>query len=320
MTDQQNKGFTRRHAIVAGATGAAATATLPGVVFDSSKKHFAAEEPSGRRAGTLPPRMPVVFVPHGGGPWPWVDLGVDPREYSELTEYLQSLGKLPEAPTKALLVISAHWEERVPTVMTSAHPPMLYDYYGFPPESYRISWPAPGDAQLAARVRELLGAAKIDSAENPTRGFDHGTFVPFKLTYPKADLPTIQLSLKQGLDPTEHLAIGRALTPLRDEGVFILGSGMSYHDLRGFRDPRNNAVAEAFDTWLREAITRPPDERDRSLATWKAAPMARRAHPREEHLLPLMVTAGAAGSDLGTVAYNGTFWGKRLSAVHFAQG
>src|SRR5689334_4254312 len=119
--------------------------------------------------------------------------------------------------------------------MSGEHPPMLYDYYGFPPESYRITWPAPGDPALAGRVRELLGAAGFESGANAERGFDHGTFVPLKLTYPDADVPTVQLSLKEGLDPAEHIAIGRALAPLRDEGVLIVGSGMTFHNLRTIR-------------------------------------------------------------------------------------
>jgi aromatic ring-opening dioxygenase catalytic subunit (LigB family) len=193
---------------------------------------------------------------------------------------------------------------------------MLYDYYGFPPESYRITWPAPGDPTLAARVRELLSSAGFDTAADAQRGFDHGTFVPLKLTYPQADVPTVQLSLKRGLDPKEHLAIGRALRPLRDEGVFIVGSGMTYHNLRAFHASAR-PIAESFDAWLRETIALPASERDARLMQWESAPAARQAHPREEHLLPLMVIAGAAGDDRGTVAYNGTIVGLRLSAHHF---
>src|SRR6185312_5881009 len=163
----------------------------------------------------------------------------------------------------------------------------------FPPESYEITWPAPGEPALAQRVRSLLAAAGFESAENAERGFDHGTFVPLKLAYPNADVPTVQLSLKKGLDPKEHLAMGRALQPLRDEGVFIVGSGMTFHNLRAFGDPRSRPVSEAFDAWLREAATLPARERDERLAHWASAPAARLAHPREEHLLPLMVIAGA---------------------------
>jgi aromatic ring-opening dioxygenase catalytic subunit (LigB family) len=193
---------------------------------------------------------------------------------------------------------------------------MLYDYYGFPPESYRITWPAPGDPSLAERVRAVLDAAGIPSGSDPNRGFDHGTFVPLKVTYPEADVPTLQLSLKAGLDPEEHLAIGRALAPLRDEGVFIVASGMSYHNLRAFH-PSAAPVSEAFDAWLRETTVLDRAERERRLARWTSAPAARQAHPREEHLLPLMVAAGAAGDDRGAVGYTGTLRGLRISAHHF---
>jgi aromatic ring-opening dioxygenase catalytic subunit (LigB family) len=261
-------------------------------------------------------RMPVAFIPHGGGPWPFVDLGFgDRREVEALAGYLRELPALTPNPPRALLVVSAHWEETVPTVMTSERPPLLYDYYGFPPESYHLTWPAPGEPTIAARVQQLLGAAGFESASNAVRGFDHGTFVPLKVAYPGADVPVVQLSLKRGLDPAEHLAIGKALAPLRDEGVFIVGSGMSYHNMRGFGGAGREA-AENFDAWLREAATAAPAERAQQLSAWTSAPAARAAHPREEHLLPLMVVAGAAGEDRGRTAYNDTFANVRLSAFH----
>src|SRR5438309_4412729 len=145
-------------------------------------------------------RMPVAFVPHGGGPWPFVEMGLDKKSVDDLAGYLRSVRTLPKTPPKSLLVVSAHWEEDEPTVMTSPHPPMLYDYSGFPPESYRITWPAPGNPTLAKRTEELLNAAGFETAEDPERGYDHGTFVPLKLTYPDADVPVVQLSLKAGLD------------------------------------------------------------------------------------------------------------------------
>jgi aromatic ring-opening dioxygenase catalytic subunit (LigB family) len=200
--------------------------------------------------------------------------------------------------------------------MSAANPPILYDYYGFPPESYQITWPAPGQPALAARVRELLHGAGFETAEDSQRGFDHGTFIPLKLTYPSAQIPTVQLSLIRGLDPSQHLALGRALAPLRDQGVLIIGSGMSYHNLRAF-GPRGRVDSETFDTWLRESAVLEPSERDRQLTDWARAPAARAAHPREEHLLPLMVVAGAAGADRGTVAWRGRLASTQLSAYHF---
>jgi len=262
-------------------------------------------------------RMPVVYLPHGGGPWPFVDLGFPQEDLAPLADYLRSLDALPPEPPRALLVVSAHWEQAVPTVMSAPHPPMLYDYVGFPPASYELQWPAPGDPALAARVRALLGDAGMASAEDDARGFDHGTFVPLMLTYPDADVPTVQLSLRRGLDPAEHLALGRALRPLRDEGVFLIGSGMSFHNLPMLGDPAAGPISIRFDAWLREIMPLEPAERDERLVHWAEAPQARAAHPREEHLLPLMVVAGAAGEDRGVLGFTGSLMGARISALHF---
>jgi aromatic ring-opening dioxygenase catalytic subunit (LigB family) len=162
-----------------------------------------------------------------------------------------------------------------------------------------------------------LGDAGIAAKTDARRGFDHGTFIPFKLSWPEADVPTIQLSLKAGLDPAEHLAIGRALAPLRDEGVLILGSGMSYHNLGELRRGGAAQASTVFDTWLQEAATADPETRARRLADWASAPAARRAHPREEHLLPLMVVAGAADRDVGRVSWSEDWMGARISAFQF---
>jgi len=264
-------------------------------------------------------RMPVVFIPHGGGPWPFVDTGFPPDDVEDLKRYLRTVAAVPSRRPRALLVVSAHWEATVPSVMTSAHPPMLYDYYGFPPESYRISWPAPGDPALARHVEELLQQAGFRTGEDAERGYDHGTFVPLKVVFPDADIPVVQLSLIEGLDPARHLALGRALAPLRDEDVFIIGSGMTFHNLRIFRDPRSAPIAETFDAWLRDTMARDPAARADGLTRWAAAPAGRLAHPREEHLIPLMVAVGAAGDDAARLAYNNTFAGLRLSAFHFGE-
>jgi len=314
MTDNTPVNVTRRVAIAAGLAGAAiGAAALPNAHSEPQGEANAGRKGEGASAG----RLPVVFLPHGGGPWPFVELRIGSKpEQAELATYLRSVAQVPLTPPKAVLVISAHWEEAVPTVMSGKAPPLLYDYYGFPPESYEITWPAPGEPALARRVRELLSNAGFENAENAERGFDHGTFVPLKLAYPNADVPTVQLSLKRGLDPKEHLALGRALAPLRDEGVFIVGSGMTFHNLRAF-GPQSSQAAEAFDGWLRETAVLSAAERDRRLADWSSAPSARLAHPREEHLLPLMVIAGAAGEDRGKLSYNGKIMALRLSAYHF---
>jgi len=272
-------------------------------------------------------RMPTLFVPHGGGPWPWMK-PMAPGMMDPLRTYFEGLPASLPAKPKAILLVSAHWEEAVPTVMTAKEPPMLYDYYGFPEDTYTIKWPAPGAPEVAARTRELLEAAKIRTGANAERGFDHGTFVVTKLTHPQADIPTFQLSLVRGLDPAAHLAMGRALAPLRDEGVLILGSGMSYHNMRGFRTAMGRRFqnlgsladeAQAFDDWLVESMTtQGPSVRDQRLAEWAKAPSARACHPREEHLLPLMVTAGAASADdAGSAPYRSPIFGLAVSAIRF---
>jgi aromatic ring-opening dioxygenase catalytic subunit (LigB family) len=315
MHEANNKdSLTRRQALAVAA--AATAAAVPGCAAPSEPSASQAGEPRAHASGG--PRMPVVYLPHGGGPWPFVDTPFGDRgELDALAAYLRSLAALPPVKPKALLVVSAHWEEPVFTVMSGQRPPLFFDYYGFPKESYELTWPAPGDPKLAARTRQLLEGAGFATGENSARGFDHGTFVPLKLTYPAADVPTVQLSLRRGLDPAEHIAAGRALAPLRDEGVFIVGSGMSYHNMRGFH-PSFSGAAAAFDAWLNETISKEAEERAARLSAWSRAPSARQAHPREEHLMPLMVIAGAAGADRGQAGYNGSIIGLRLSGFHFA--
>ncbi len=259
-----------------------------------------------------------MFVAHGGGPWPYVPGLGAPQELAALSAHLRAAPELAPARPRALLVVTAHWEAAVPTVSTAARPPMLYDYYGFPPAAYEVTWPAPGDPALAARVRGLVEAAGFRSAGDDQRGYDHGTFVPMSVMFPAADIPTVQLSLMHGLDPERHLALGRALAPLRDDGVLIIGSGMTFHNLRALGNPLARPGAEAFDTWLRDTALAQPSERARRLTQWVAAPAARLAHPREEHLLPLMVIAGTAGDDPGVRTYSGRLFG--LAASGFAFG
>jgi aromatic ring-opening dioxygenase catalytic subunit (LigB family) len=264
-------------------------------------------------------RQPAIYIPHGGGPWPFIPLDgmVKPEDAKSLLEYLEKLPATLPAPPKAILVISAHWEAAQPTLMTSPHPPMLYDYGGFPPAAYELKWPAPGAPALADRVGKLLGDAGIPTRTDPKRGFDHGTFVPLMVSWPKHDVPVLQLSLKTGLDPAEHLAIGKALAPLRDEGIVIIGSGMSYHNMRAFFDGSGHRASVAFDTWLQKAATAPAAERAQSLRDWAKAPSARESHPREEHLLPLMVVAGAAGADPGRVTWTHDWMNTRITAIQY---
>lgn len=248
---------------------------------------------------TIPrPRMPVLFISHGGGPWPFVDS--IRGQYAVTEAALKQLpDNLPSIPT-AVLVISGHWEERVFTVSTAEHPPMVYDYYGFPEHTYHIEYRAPGSPELAKRVRELLQQVEIPCAENLEQGFDHGTFVPMSLMYPNAGVPIVLLSMKEDYDVAAHIAAGQALQPLRDDGVLIIGSGLTYHNMRGFGQPGAMHVSVSFEEYLHAAIAQPdPAQRLQQLMQWEQAPEARSAHPQEDHLMPLMVAAGAAGEDTG---------------------
>jgi aromatic ring-opening dioxygenase catalytic subunit (LigB family) len=242
----------------------------------------------------------------------------EPTRWVALQAYLQSLpSALPKRPD-ALLVVSAHWEARRPTVLGAAKPGLLFDYYGFPPHTYKLTYPAPGAPKLAARVRSLLTGAGIESDEDLNRGYDHGIFIPLKVCFPDADIPILQLSLQSGLDPARHMAIGRALAVLRDENVLVIGSGLSFHNLSALGSPSVREPAAKFDRWLTQTVCEvPSSEREARLSQWSLAPFARVCHPREEHLLPLMVAAGAAAGDAGRHAFSGTIWGKAISAYHF---
>ena len=266
-------------------------------------------------------RLPALYIPHGGGPCFFMDPPANaPHLWDGMAAYLRSIDAAVGERPKAILVISAHWEAADPVVNSGATPGMLFDYYGFPEHTYRLAYPAEGSPTLAARVRALLGSAGIASGEDAERGYDHGVFVPFLLMYPAADIPVVQLSLKAGLDPAAHLAMGRALSPLRDEGVLIVGSGMSYHNLREFFavDAPNVQAAEQFDAVLTTAVEdADPAVRDARLLAWKQMPAALACHPRAEHLLPLMVVAGAAGADRGRRTYNDRIFGKAVSAFQF---
>ncbi|MEO3692216.1 DODA-type extradiol aromatic ring-opening family dioxygenase [Roseateles paludis] len=247
-----------------------------------------------------PQRLPTFFLSHGGGPWPWMD-GPMRQGYRLLEASLTGLpASLPARP-KAVLMISAHWEEAAFTLQSSAAPGMVYDYGGFPPHTYRIVYPAPGAPELAARVAGLIKAGGLPAALDGQRGYDHGAFCTAYPMYPQADVPMVQLSLRRGLDPAEHLALGRLLAPLRDEGVLIIGSGFSFHNLRLLNEA-GRAPSAAFDAWLQQALPDPAGRAERLMA-WAQAPAARIAHPREEHLLPLMVAAGAAEGEAGHCNY-----------------
>lgn len=247
-------------------------------------------------------RLPTLFIPHGGGPWPVLDVPFIPaHERQLLASYLRSIISSLSVRPRAVLVVSAHWEASVPTVQTTARPALVFDYTGYGPEAYELAWPAVGAPELAAETVQLLRDAGFPSIENDTRGYDHGVFIPMMLALPAADVPVFQVSLLTSLEPAQHMALGRALAPLRNQGVLIVGSGNSYHNMRGFGHVESTEPSRQFDLWLADAVTRPAAERERLLIGWQSAPAARACHPREEHLLPLHVIAGAALDDAGTL-------------------
>lgn len=260
-------------------------------------------------------RQPTLFVSHGGGPWPYIS-ELKNAYVKTAKEFAKIPAILPQKP-KAVLVISGHWEEENFTVSSAIKPPMVFDYSGFPAHTYEISYPASGSPELALRVQQLLKADGINCNIDPTRGFDHGTFVPLYLMFPDADIPVVSMSMKSNYDPEEHIKVGKALESLRDEGVLIIGSGLSYHNMRGFNLDSSRPVSEVFESWLNDAVSLNPKDRNDKLIDWERAPAARLAHPREDHLLPLMVVSGAA-SGSGRRLFSDYVMGVVMASYYFA--
>ena len=236
----------------------------------------------------------IVYFSHGGGPLPILG---DPG-HQAMVDFMSRLPEQLHQPD-FILVISAHWEESTATLLGAKNPAMFHDYYGFPDEAYAIKYPAPGSPELAERIAGMLESNHIPARIDPQRGFDHGLFIPLKLIYPQADIPSMQLSLLRGLDPGAHIALGKALRELKNENILVIGSGFSFHNMRAFSwqgtgapDPAN----DAFQDWLIEVCTGALSqaEREQRLIEWENAPSARYCHPREEHLLPLHVCQGMA--------------------------
>lgn len=262
--------------------------------------------------------LPTVYLNHGGGPLPL--LNQQPR----VTNSLRRLSALLPRPT-SILVLSAHFITPTPTLLTSPSPPLLYDYYNFPPAAYSITYPAPGNPPLAKRVASLLDAAHIPYAKDSTRGFDHGVFVPFKLMYPEAQIPILSLSHPASAPAEQLWALGAALAPLRREGVLIIGSGASFHNFDAFfRSPHDKAAQQederksrVWDAWLRETATlKDDDEREKRFKAWADAPCAKFAHPTPEHFTPMLLVA-AAGEGQGKALDGGEMSGLAVSQFVF---
>jgi 4,5-DOPA dioxygenase extradiol len=243
--------------------------------------------------------MPSVFLSHGAP-----TLVEEP--HSPARAALVRLGSHLARPS-AILAVSAHWSTDIPTVSSAVQPSTVHDFYGFPQSLYRLAWPAPGAPWLARQVTELLAGAGMEAASDPGQGLDHGAWVPLMLMYPGADIPVVQLSVQPGRDMAAHLALGRALAPLRRDGVLIMASGSSVHNLRSYR-PGSPAVAgwaTDFAGWLDRTLAAGDEA---ALAQWRQqAPGAAMAHPTDEHLLPLGVALGAAGPAPRSEAFHSGF-------------
>lgn len=267
---------------------------------------------------TSPVTQPVLFIPHGAGPCFFMEWS-PPDAWHGMADFLRNIRHtLPEQP-RGIVMVSAHWLAEDFRVTTGEQPDLIYDYNGFPPHTYELKYPAPGDPALATRVTSLLSRAGLGNGEDSERGFDHGMFIPLKLMFPAADIPVVQLSLRADLDPAAHQAAGKALLELRDQGILIIGSGMSFHNMRGYGDERFTPLSEEFDRWLTDTMEMTSTEREDRLNNWASAPHALQCHPRghEEHLLPLMVAAGAAGKDTGDKVYSGQVLKTQLSSWRF---
>lgn len=244
----------------------------------------------------------ILYIPHGGGPLPLLsDTG-----YETMNPFLREFPATIEKPD-AIVVISAHWEDSPVAIMAQENPPMLFDYYGFPDETYELQYPASGAPVLARRIHEILGESGIEAKLDTDRGFDHGVFVPLLLMYPDADIPCIQVSLSQSLDAAFHIRLGQALSSLKNDKLLILGSGFSFHNLPVMMRKSDDAIDEKnrlFEQWLAETCSDPEldsQQREQRLINWEQAPHARYCHPREEHLLPLHVCYGIGGGPATTV-------------------
>lgn len=263
-------------------------------------------------------RMPVLFIPHGAGPCFFMDWS--PADaWQGLAAFLKGVADTLPARPKAIVLVSGHWLERAFSLTGHARPPLIYDYNGFPPHTYKLTYPAPGHPALAEQLKQRLSATGMAAHIDAERGFDHGVFIPLKLMFPGADISVIQLSLRHDLDPAAHLAAGRALAALRDEGVLIVGSGMSFHNMRGYGDPRFTPISAEFDDWLTAAVQSSPAERDALLQDWTQAPHARLCHPSgaEEHLIPLLLAAGAGAASEGRRVYSERIMETTISAFRF---
>lgn len=265
-------------------------------------------------------KQPAIYLPHGGGPCFFMDWTLGPADtWDNMEKWLRGLAEDIGTQPDAIIVISAHWEtDDQVRVSSGQQPDLIYDYYGFPEHTYKLTYPAPGSPQLANQIAQQLMNNGIKCALDAERGYDHGTFIPLKLIYPQADIPVVQLSLRSDLDPAFHIEIGQALAGFREKNILIIGSGMSYHNLKKMmRGEGAKTESVKFDNWLSDACKLDATQRNDQLTHWRKAPNASDAHPREEHLLPLMVISGSA-FQRGQKIFSDEVMGAKVSAFLFS--
>jgi 4,5-DOPA dioxygenase extradiol len=260
-------------------------------------------------------KAPLLFIPHGGGPLPLLNDDAHRQLIGFLTRLTQGWVK-----PAAIIVVSAHWEAPLATITAAPQPQLIYDYSGFPEQAYRIRYPATGAPELAQRLRGLLLDQGIEAQLDQRRGFDHGLFVPLKLMFPAADIPCLQISLLQGLQPQAHIALGKALSSLRQHNICIIGSGFSFHNMSAFfvPDQQSDARNAAFQDWIIAACCDSElsaIQREQQLLAWRTAPFAEFCHPRAEHLMPLHVCLGAAEGAAAELVFDELVLGKRCCGL-----
>eukprot|EP00026_Physarum_polycephalum_P011821 Phypoly_transcript_12065.p1 GENE.Phypoly_transcript_12065~~Phypoly_transcript_12065.p1 ORF type:complete len:280 (+),score=42.00 Phypoly_transcript_12065:174-1013(+) len=269
-------------------------------------------------------RLPVAFISHGGGPSFFMDAKPGESFYyvsngSDAMKSLQSLPKqLGAEKPKAIVIITAHWESSHKVLVSGKleYTRLLYDYGGFPEHTYKLQYRAPAHHLLAKRITEMLNEKGIGSDLDMARNWDHGVFIPLKVMYPNADIPVVAISVLQSYDPQVHINIGKALAPLRDEGILILGSGYATHNSAGVLEKKIQFVDAASDVITNAT----PEVREKTFVEWEKLPGAREAHRQEDHLMPLHVIIGAAGEDKGTTLFRIDTLGGRMTFCNWAFG
>lgn len=259
--------------------------------------------------------QPAIFLSHGGGPSYYISAEDMTSRFSALkgldrdskaAQFLRNLTKSQQIKRPdCLLVLSAHWEESVCTVNSGSQHTLLYDFGGFPPETYKIKWPVRGAPDIAQRVKKYLEDDGISCSEESKRGLDHGVFVPLKLVYPEADIPVVQVSLLKSMRMEDHLKIAEVLSPLRQNNVLIIGSGFATHSIGQSNEPAQ--WAKDFKVWLNDVLTNKsysPTERKAMLLDYKSLPDFTKAHPTMDHFLPLAMTCAAAEYGPGKLIYS----------------